>query len=437
MAEELHDIPVVESPYAGRTITIGEHLNISSMWFAMNFLWSGLLLFILPNQAQRFAPKDPAPLLGLLTSVGAVAALIIPLFVGALSDRCYSSMGRRRPYIAVGTAFVVAGLGTMLAAALDVNLFLYFIGYIVLQFGANVVNGAYTGVIPDLVPREQHGIASGFLATMSGLGTAAGAWAVGSVLDWPWLSYGVLAGVMAGVCILMIRGVRENPLPCRPQPLRWMAYIKSLWIDPKIYPDFAWVWLTRALVMLSAYAVQPFLLFYLRDVLRAENPEKTLRYLLSLIIVATIVTGMLGGWVSDRIGRKRVVYLANGLMAAITFGFAFCRSVEWVIVLGVLFGLGYGAYVSVDWALGTDVLPSKEHAGKDMAIWHVAQALPQAIGATSAGYLLSAFGTYETVQGSGPPVTHYYASGFTAMFILASVFLLLGAVLLRNVKGVK
>ena len=43
--------------------------------------------------------------------------------------------------------------------------------------------------------------------------------------------------------------------------------------------------------------------------------------------------------------------------------------------MGIVFGLGYGAYISVDWALATDVLPSMDDYARDMGVWHVALTL--------------------------------------------------------------
>jgi MFS family permease len=227
--------------------------------------------------------------------------------------------------------------------------------------------------------------------------------------------------------------VKENQLT-EYVPLNWKVYLKSL-IDPLIkkdHQDFKWVWITRALVMLGFYIVQPNLYFYLRDVIKVPDPDGSTVGMILLVLIGATITGLVGGHLSEKIGRKPIVYAANGIMAAMAMAFPFCTGYASALTVAIIFGLGYGAYVSVDWALGTDVLPDKAHAGKDMAVWHVAMVFPQAIAAPVAGYVLRYFGTTRVGE-----VEQYQHQGFQAIFAIAAVFLVLGAVLLRNVKGAR
>jgi MFS family permease len=235
--------------------------------------------------------------------------------------------------------------------------------------------------------------------------------------------------------LFTVLGVRENLLTVHPPRLHPIAHLRSLWIDPRQHPDFAWVWLTRALVMMGFYSVQPFVQYYLADVIKVPNPAETASYFLGIALIGATLSAYFGGVISDRVGRKKVVYLANGTIAAMTILLIFCRSVEQVIAVGVLFGIGYGAYISVDWALGTDVLPSRKDAAKDMAVWHVSMVLPQSIAPPLTGMLLAAFGTTLTRNPeTGATTTHYSLWGYSAMLAFAAVLFTLGAFLLKNVK---
>jgi MFS family permease len=189
--------------------------------------------------------------------------------------------------------------------------------------------------------------------------------------------------------------------------------------------------------MLGFYAPLPFLQNYLRDVVHVADPAAEVPKVMAVILLFSSLTGVWGGAISERVGRKPVIYVANGLIAVMAFAFPFCRSLEHVLLVGVVFGLAYGAYISVDWALGTDVLPNKHDAAKDMAIWHISMTAPQTVGAPLAGIILTSFG-YSVASGSGGDRNEVYAwNGYLSLFAFAGVCFLLGAVLLRNVRGAR
>ena len=460
--EEAQQLPAVPSPYEGIKLTAGHHFKISAYWFATNFIWGALLVIMLPKEVRALFPEYRVPAIGYLLGIGALVALFIPLIVGALSDRCASKLGRRRPYMIVGVAMNVIGLilmwaavtvmpavhghkedssGTIASTLFTSPTFIaLLVAFLVAQFGNNIASAAYSGVIPDLVPEDQRGTASGWMALMTQCGTLLGAVGCGLLLGgFPEaVKYTLLIVVLVGVASITITGIQETPLPDRPPKLAWGPYVKSLWISPKRYPDFAWVWITRAFVMLGFYAVLPFINYYLIDVIRVaeKSVDKTASMLIGVILITSSLSGMYGGSLSDRIGRKKVVYIANVMMAVMTVVFIFCSTIPQVLAVGVLFGLGFGAYTSVDWALGTDVLPSKKDAAKEMGVWHIAMTLPQAIAAPLAGLIIAKFGM-TVIPGAEENSIHYTTTGYAVTFAACAVLFALGAFFLRNVRGVK
>jgi MFS family permease len=154
------------------------------------------------------------------------------------------------------------------------------------------------------------------------------------------------------------------------------------------------------------------------------------------LIFATI-SGLAGGAVSDKVGRKRIVYISNTCTALVFLAFLLFHQLWEISILAALFGLSYGAYYSVDWALGCDVLPNPEDSAKDMAIWHISMVLPQSLILPVSGFLLGLFGKVQIYMPNGQNVIHYTEAGYTCIFLLASFFMLSGAVMLRNVRGVR
>lgn len=219
---------------------------------------------------------------------------------------------------------------------------------------------------------------------------------------------------------------------------------RPLWSGTQAYlsrnSDFVWVFLTRLLITLGVFTVQEFLQFYLRDVIGdfrlfgmqvADKAEIAVSFFLITLLVGAIASTFFAGWLSDRYGRKIMVYLSGALQGAVAFLLVPVHDFSAAVLLGIVFGLGYGAFQSVDWALATDVLPSEDYA-KDMGIWHVADVLPQMIGTPFAGFFLDTFQKIGKSPGVNQPNL-----GYTVIFSLAIVYFFLGTVFVRQIKKVR
>src|SRR5258708_5087909 len=136
-------------------------------------------------------------------------------------------------------------------------------------------------------------------------------------------------------------------------------------------------------------------------------------------------TSILAGWASDHWGRKGLVYVSGAMMTVVCIIFILFQNQVLALIAGACFGIAYGAYTSVDWALTTDVLPQTGEAGKFMGIWSAMGILPQVVGIAVGGIVLQ-------VLKSAPDHFNY-----TALFILTIVYLILGTLVIRRVKGVR
>lgn len=196
--------------------------------------------------------------------------------------------------------------------------------------------------------------------------------------------------------------------------------------NPRRDPDFAWVLLTRLVMMLGIYTVQDFLQYYMRDVVGASHPEQQTTNFILILSVTSLTAALMAGWLSDRLGRKRIVYIAGVCMALVGLIFIVTRSLPIVLASGALFGLAYGAYVSVDWALVADVLPSRQHYARDMGVWNISLSLPQVIAPVIGGPLIDTFTR-----------SHQPLLGYQLLFGMAIAYCLLGTVTVRYIRGVK
>jgi MFS family permease len=381
--------------------------------------WYGPLQILLARQAEDFAPgtgMSKETLLAWVTGVGAVVSLAANPFFGALSDRTTASWGRRSPWIVAGAA---GGALSLLLLAGANGLWLMTLGWCLVQLTLNAAFAAVTAAVPDRVPRLQRGAVGGWIGAAqilgavvgTGLATAAGGIAAGYVA----CAVFTLAGVLPYV--LRHRDLTLGPAD-RPA-WSWRSFARGFWLSPRRHPDFAWAWLTRFLINLSNALVILYLLYYLRDRLHHDDPEQGVLILTAVDSVALLATVVVGGVWSDRVGRRKPFVRWSGvLMAIATALLAVWQTWPSAIVVAALLGVGLGVFMSVDFALMTDVLPKALDRGKDLGVINVANALPQVAAPAIAA----------------PIVTHL--GGYRVLYGLAAAVGLAGAILVGRIKGV-
>jgi MFS family permease len=455
--------PVVLSEGSPPLLSRRELLGISVLWFGLNFQFAALLPIVVPAQILLLITPGSAGtpaqalVLGALAALGAVTAVILQPLVGAASDRTSSRLGRRRPYIIAGGVLMLLGL-TLLAAS---HLIVLYIAGLFLVVVANTVSGtACQGLVPDRVPEQQRGVASGYMGLMTILGTV-GSLAVASTLlgasshsgsggtiHGAALFYGLAAVVLVVSVTLTLLGVREAPhlhLPGslhkshrlstdestassveQAEPSKKLSLrhrLTQLWTTPWKHANFTWVFLTRGFVMLGLALFMTYIEYYFARVQHLTNFIQATAFNAILALLGAVCSTLLLGMLSDRTRRVPIVFFSTACMAlaALTFVVAPGRLPLWP--LGILFGLGYGAYMSVDVALAVDTLPSRHDAGKDLGIWNIASTLQSLIAPLLGSVVIFVAGHFGLVS-----------LGYRTIFGLATLFLLLGAVFILKVR---
>lgn len=420
-----------------RKLSRAQHLAISSFWFGNNLHWGALGMIIIPSQATRMSEAiriTEGEITGWTIGLGAIVGALVPPIIGAFSDRCTLPMGRRRPFVIGGTVLNVMALAVFYWAFTQNSLWGYIAAWMLIGLGNNIAVGAFSGIIPDVVPHAERGLASSWMATMQQLGTIGG-FILGGVLmatgrEQDLAALTVISVSLALVTLFTVMGTPERRLEDA-EPFRLSELKDCFWIDPRKHPDFGWVWFTRACFTTGWWLIQPILLYFMRDVVQAKDPAAAVSLLGGIVLLGAIPTGIMGGVMSDRYGRKRIIFLAAMVMSVTCVFFALLgllpvesRLVA-IYVIAIFWGFGYGAYLSVDWALGTEVLPNPDEAGKDMGVWHLSMVIPQSIAAPAAGLLLKPF-----VQPGGG----YGLGGYVLVFLAACVFMFLCGALIFKVK---
>lgn len=440
--------PPLPAPQIARApISTWRQITLSLYWFATSAHWAAILITLLPLQAELIGGSAfKGRTLGTILLVGALVSMLVAPLFGALSDRVRTRWGRRVPFLVVGTLCNIVGLLVLaFIPATPTALVPYVLAFMWIELFNNLATAPYTALIPDIVPPEQRGSASGWMGLMSMLGTFVGG-ITGLVLP----LIGGISGAYIGLALIMLLGmlgtvltVRE-PTPPEVTPFRLGSFLGSI-LTPFRSRDFTWVFFTRFLVILGTFTVQEFIQFYMQDVVAggekvhaytffgrqlADNAAAATSFFVLALLVGAIASSFFAGKLSDKYGRKPMVYLSGGLQALVVLVFIFVGRFEVAVLMGVVFGVGYGAYRSVDWALATDVLPSADDYAKDMGVWHVADTLPQMLATPIAGTLLDEF--QSVGQSLGRPTL-----GYSVIFGMAFVYFVLGTVLVKQVRGAR
>ncbi|HEV7742151.1 MAG TPA: MFS transporter [Pseudolysinimonas sp.] len=355
---------------------------------------------------------------GIISGIAGACALIAYPLTGALSDRTTSRFGRRRPWIAGGAVLFAVSLAFLGLQNTYVGLGIF---WSLALTGFCVLTAALTATISDQVPVAQRGFVSGWVSAPQAIGTVLGLLLVVYVITSQVLGYIVL-GVLLLVLVLPFLLVAKDAVLTREQrpKLSRRAFLSSMWISPRKYPDFAWTLTSRILINLGNALGTTMLLYFLTYGLKVDAPDDDIILLSLIYTVFVVIASLVLGRLSDSWGRRKpFVTFAAILQALAAILLALAPSFPVAMFAGALLGLGYGCFLSVDQALATQVLPDPADRGKDLGIMNIASAVPQAVAPLLGAFVVVSLG------------------GFVGLFLLSGLFALLGAATVAPVKSVQ
>lgn len=398
-------------------LPLSQLVTLSIYWFGIQTIWGGLNITIIPGRLDDLSRDTQGTLLAIIMIAGAIAPIIIQPTVGVISDYTVTRWGRRKPYIVIGSLLDVVFLAGIAFNNDFVSLIAF---YFLLQVSSNFAQGPFQGYVPDLVPAQQVGTASGLMGLMLTLGTIAGVGiaTLGGILDN--VPLGILAlGVVEVITMVVLIATVDEGRAAPKRTRSWRQIALSAWgRDILQQRDVLWLLLVR-LLFLGAYNATLIAVGYFRRShgLSDADADATVFLATAIVGVSTAIAAIPGGRLSDRFGRRPVIWAAAVVAGIGLLGVALAPTPELAIASWIPFGIGMGTFLSADWALMADVIP-KHTAGRYMGILNAGTAMAGPVFIIVAGpvqdLVAAGFG-----DAAGPRVAMGVAAGFVALSALA------------------
>jgi MFS family permease len=401
-------------------LPLAQLIQISAFWLGLTAIDSAYGLFVQLRLTYSDMRGDVG--LGAASAIvaiggGLVSIAVMPT-VGSISDYTTSRWGRRKPYIAVGsllsTVFLlgVASSNTLLGITAFV---------ILLSFGTSIARGPFQGYVPDLVAESQVGLASGMVGLMqvagniTGFGLASGAAAIGNLP----LALIAVAVVQLVTMLTVVLRVGAGLPPRRRGNRSWLAIARATWgTDILEQRSYVWLLASRLCFLMGGGILFAFAAAYLKYEFGFTEDQAGGLF---VIMLGALGTGSLlavvpASRLSDFVGRKPVIYaacLSGGIGSVIV---ALSPSEGLAIAGAALFGTAAGTFLSVDWALMTDIIP-RAAAGRYMGLSNVATASAPLLAAAVGGLVLDTV-TAAAGSAAGPRAAFLAAVGLYALAAL-------------------
>ncbi|MEJ5200189.1 MAG: MFS transporter, partial [Anaerolineae bacterium] len=196
-------------------------------------------------------------------------------------------------------------------------------------------------------------------------------------------------------------------------------------VDFRQNAAYWWLIAQRFVCLLGIYGIQQFAQYYIQDVLRPANPVRDTGVLMAAIVVALLIFAVIGGWLTDRFGGRRIMLVAVLVIAVGCPLLLLGRDLMSLGMYGGVVGAGMGLFLTANWAQANRLAPPAE-AGKYLGLTNLATA--------GAGALARLEGPAIDALNHLQPGAWW---GYTALFLFGTVCALASLPLLSKVRQEK
>lgn len=375
-----------------RTLLVGfAFLSISTFWQ----MYDSIIPLILQNTFQIGEAAT-----GRVMAIDNILALfMLPLF-GHLSDNTHTRLGKRTPYIILGTIAAVCFMLMLPIFDRSKNLLGFALCLGVTLFAMATYRAPAVSLMPDVTPKPLRSRGNAIINLMG---------AVGAVISLALIKFlvpkegkpdyfpifAIVAGIMVTAVVVLMLTIRENALVNEMEETGGYESTeaelneelsKGKKMPKDILKSLIFMLLCIGFFFVGYNAVTTFFSLFMTNYLGTKGGDFA-----SYLMVATIssvVAYIPSGAIATKLGRKKAIMLGLGVMALCFLSMSFVKTAGmFMIPFFVIIGFGYACVIvntfPIIWEMskGSDI-------GKYTGFYYTASMTAQIVTPTVAGFLI-------------------------------------------------
>lgn len=374
---------------------------------------------LLPQLFSQIDSAHKVWAVGILGMVSSLTAAIANLMFGAFSDVTRSKMGKRKPYIVIGTIVTAISL----VAIANVQSIMLIIGiWVITATAENAVAAAIYAQIFDRIAPRWRGTISTFYGVGGTIVPQLFAILAAQFLGDVRVGLYVMAAIAMVLMIVHILLAQEQSNLDEPKAtMNKGGMIKHFSLPTKGARDYYLALFGKFFMVLGHTIITTYLLYIFTDYMSMDDhaASAAISVFSSIMLVIGLVFALVSGILADKLKRVKLpVSIATYLLGFAALFPLFTAQPWTMYVYGILAAMGTGIYNSVDGALNLDVLPSAETAGKDLGLINLGVTGAQMLGALVASMIVTEM-------------------GYQAIFLFSVIMEVIGGILISAIRSVK
>lgn len=364
-------------------------------FFGVSVIWSLYNAYVPIFLKSTFALRSSV--IGSIMAIDNIFAIVLLPFLGVLSDKTHTRLGRRRPYILFGSIWALLFIILVPYFNFYQTLAFMMLSIILLNLSMALFRSPVIALMPDITPSKYRSQANGIINFMGGLGALLVFFGGKPLYDTnvalPFIMGGIMMFVACMIVIIFIRekidagsGKGEKKISFGNSLKELTANLKDVFVGEKslffiLLAIFCW--------FIGFNALETFFTSYAKYYIGIK--ESTGAMILGFFSFAFMLTCIASGFISGRIGRNRTIRIGLAIIFATLILSLFVRSFGALVAIFVVGGFGW-ALVNVNSLPMVVDMTTPAKVGGYTGLYYFFSQAANIVAPPAAGALIDVFG---------------------------------------------